>query len=231
MGPRSVILATVLGLTACSEQTPTAAPVATSSPTSSPTASPTSSPTPHVTLAPVRRTPTASPKPKATPKVTSSPTPRPPATCPRVPAVGSATQVVLVVGSGSSAVIRGCERRGGQWVSLFGKMYGHVGLRGVAPAGAKRDVWVDDSGSSLYNTRQRKPANGRWDSAEKLYVPGTYDYVQVIDDNTARVPGRGSGIFLHVDHQSGTHGCVSVPRSQLLALFRWERPGAVVVIR
>lgn len=186
-------------------------------------------------------------------------------TCPDVPSV-SATQVVLVVGSGSSAVIRACERRAGKWVSVFGKMYGHVGLNGVAPPGAKRegdrrtpsgifslglgfgvrsdpgvrfswrrtttaDVWVDDSDSDLYNTWQRKPANGRWDSAEDLYVPGNYDYVQVIDYNTARVPGKGSAIFLHVDHQSGTYGCVTVPRSQLLQILRWERPGAVMVIR
>jgi len=182
-----------------------------------------------------------------------------------VPAV-SATQVLLVVGSGSSAVIRACERRKGVWVSVMGRMYGHVGLNGVAPPGAKRegdrrtpsgtfslgrgfgvlgdpgtwfswqrtttaDVWVDDSSSSLYNTWQRKPANGRWDSAEDLYVPGNYDYVQVIEYNTARVPGKGSAIFLHVDHQSGTYGCVTLPRSQLLRVMRWERSGALVVIR
>jgi L,D-peptidoglycan transpeptidase YkuD (ErfK/YbiS/YcfS/YnhG family) len=186
-------------------------------------------------------------------------------TCPRVPAV-RATQVVLVVGSGSNAVVRACERRKGVWVSVLGRMHGHVGLRGVAAPGAKRegddrtpggtfslgrgfgvrsdpgvdfgwrrtdrsDVWVDDSGSDLYNTGQRQPAGGRWDSAEELYVPGPYDYVQTIGYNTARTPGRGRAIFLHVDHQSGTHGCVSVPRSQLLALLRWERPGALIVIR
>jgi L,D-peptidoglycan transpeptidase YkuD (ErfK/YbiS/YcfS/YnhG family) len=182
-----------------------------------------------------------------------------------VPAV-SATQVLLVIGSGSSAVIRACERRKGVSVSVMGRMFGHVGLNGVAPPGAKRegdrrtpsgtfslgrgfgvlgdpgtwfswqrtttaDVWVDDSSSSLYNTWQRKPANGRWDSAEDLYVPGNYDYVQVIDYNTARVPGKGSAIFLHVDHQSGTYGCVTLPRSQLLRVMRWERSGALVVIR
>jgi L,D-peptidoglycan transpeptidase YkuD (ErfK/YbiS/YcfS/YnhG family) len=182
-----------------------------------------------------------------------------------VPAV-RATQVVLVVGSGSSATVRACERRDGQWVSVLGRMYGHVGLNGVAPPGDKRegdrrtpggvfalgrgfgvrgnpgvdfgwrrtttaDVWVDDAGSELYNTWQQKPANGRWDSAEDLYVPGYYDYVQVIGYNTARVPGRGSAIFLHVDHQSGTYGCVTLPRTQLLRVMRWERPGAVMVIR
>jgi L,D-peptidoglycan transpeptidase YkuD (ErfK/YbiS/YcfS/YnhG family) len=93
------------------------------------------------------------------------------------------------------------------------------------------DVWVDDSSSALYNTWQQKPANGRWRSAESLNQPRAYDYAQVIDYNTARVPGAGSAIFLHVDHQSPTAGCVSLPRAQLLALFRWERPGAVIVIR
>jgi L,D-peptidoglycan transpeptidase YkuD (ErfK/YbiS/YcfS/YnhG family) len=186
--------------------------------------------------------------------------------CPSVPAVGSATQVVLVTSSGSSARVRACRKEGGRWVSVLGTMSGHVGVHGVAPAGAKREgdgrtpsgtyslgrgfgvqadpgvafrwtrvdsrhVWVDDPGSSLYNTWQRTPADGRWDSAESLYQPGAYGYAQVIDYNTARVPGRGSAIFLHVDHGSGTAGCVSVPRAQLLALLRWERPGAVIVIR
>ncbi|HUR50834.1 MAG TPA: L,D-transpeptidase family protein [Mycobacteriales bacterium] len=203
---------------------------------------------------------TAVPRPSPAARRTSAPQP---ALCPGVPSV-SAQQVVLVVASGSSAVIRACERRDGTWVSVMGRMHGHVGMNGVS--GAKRegdrrtpagifslgrgfgvranpgvafswrhtttaDVWVDDSGSSLYNTWQQKPANGRWDSAEDLYVPGNYDYLQVIGYNTARVPGKGSAIFLHVDHQSGTFGCVTLPRSELVRVLRWERPGAVMVIR
>lgn len=92
-----------------------------------------------------------------------------------------------------------------------------------------RDVWVDDSSSSLYNTHQRTPAAGRWTSAEPLDV-SAYDYAQVIGYNEARTPGRGSAIFLHVDHGSGTAGCVSVPSSQLVSILRWERPGAVISI-
>jgi L,D-peptidoglycan transpeptidase YkuD (ErfK/YbiS/YcfS/YnhG family) len=95
----------------------------------------------------------------------------------------------------------------------------------------RRDVWVDDPASSLYNTWQRTPADGRWDSAESLYQPVDYAYAQVIDYNTARVPGRGSAIFLHVDDGNPTLGCVTLPRSQLVQVFRWERPGAVIVIR
>ena len=178
----------------------------------------------------------------------------------------SGSQVLLVVGSGSAATVKACERRGSQWVSVLGTMRGHVGRRGVAPAGAKRegdlrtpsgtyslglgfgqtaspgvafpwrtadsqDVWVDDSRSVLYNTWQRKPANGRWTSAEDLEISALLRYAQVIDYNTERAPGRGSAIFLHVDHGSGTAGCVSLPTTTLLKVLRWERSGARIVIR
>ncbi len=94
-----------------------------------------------------------------------------------------------------------------------------------------RDVWVDDPASSLYNTHQRTPANGRWASAEKLLNQPAYNYAQVIGYNEARVPGKGSAIFLHVDKGAGTAGCVSLPTRSLLAVLRWERSGAVIAIR
>lgn len=94
-----------------------------------------------------------------------------------------------------------------------------------------RDVWVDDSGSSLYNTHQRTPADGRWGSAEELLNSPAYDYAQVVGYNEARTPGRGSAIFFHVDLGHGTAGCVSVPAGALLAVMQWERPGAVMSIR
>lgn len=92
------------------------------------------------------------------------------------------------------------------------------------------DVWVDDSSSALYNTHQRTPAAGRWSSAEPMDQSPAYDYAQVIGYNLARTPGRGSAIFLHVDHGGGTEGCVSVSLGGLLAIFRWEQPGAVIAI-
>jgi L,D-peptidoglycan transpeptidase YkuD (ErfK/YbiS/YcfS/YnhG family) len=92
------------------------------------------------------------------------------------------------------------------------------------------DVWVDDSGSSLYNTHQRKPADGRWGSAEPLLQVPAYNYAQVIGYNEGHTPGRGSAIFFHVDLGHGTAGCVSLPTSALLAVMRWERPGAVMSI-
>jgi L,D-peptidoglycan transpeptidase YkuD (ErfK/YbiS/YcfS/YnhG family) len=92
------------------------------------------------------------------------------------------------------------------------------------------DVWVDDSAASLYNTHQRLPARGRWASAERLRQRA-YRYAQVIGYNEARTPGRGSAIFFHVSTGGPTAGCVSLPTSALLEVMRWERPGAVIVIR
>jgi L,D-peptidoglycan transpeptidase YkuD (ErfK/YbiS/YcfS/YnhG family) len=93
------------------------------------------------------------------------------------------------------------------------------------------DVWVDDPSSALYNTHQRLPAAGRWDSAEQLLNTPAYNYAQVIGYNESRTPGRGSAIFFHVDLGHGTAGCVSLPTSSLLSVMRWERSGAVMVIR
>lgn len=92
------------------------------------------------------------------------------------------------------------------------------------------DVWVDDPASALYNTHQRAPADGRWDSAERLRNPPAYDYAQVIGYNESRTPGAGSAIFLHVATGGPTAGCVSLPVRELLEVLRWERDGAVMVI-
>lgn len=86
------------------------------------------------------------------------------------------------------------------------------------------DVWVDDSRSAYYNTRQRKPANGRWSSAEPLYQPTPYAYAAFIGYNTAREPYRGSAIFFHVGMGGATAGCVSVSASRVVALLRWLDP-------
>ncbi|WP_461022319.1 L,D-transpeptidase family protein [Thalassiella azotivora] len=92
------------------------------------------------------------------------------------------------------------------------------------------DVWVDDPDSPHYNTHQRKPADGRWASAEDLVNPPAYDYAQVIGWNESATPGRGSAIFLHVSTGNPTAGCVSLPRSDLLEVMRWQRSGAVIAI-
>lgn len=86
------------------------------------------------------------------------------------------------------------------------------------------DVWVDDSRSAYYNLHKRKPANGRWSSAESLYQPIPYAYAAVIGYNMSREPYRGSAIFFHVGTGRATAGCVSLPASQVVAVLRWLDP-------
>ncbi len=58
-----------------------------------------------------------------------------------------------------------------------------------------------------------------------------YRYAAVIDFNYRHpVYGRGSGIFLHVGTGGPTAGCVSLPQADLLAVLRWMRPGAKILI-
>lgn len=86
------------------------------------------------------------------------------------------------------------------------------------------DVWDDDPSSPLYNKwvdeRTRNP--GR--SPEPMDQTPAYDYGAVIAYNTARTPGLGSAIFLHVDVGGPTAGCVSLPMGELLDMLRWLAP-------
>ncbi|HVF03628.1 MAG TPA: L,D-transpeptidase family protein [Frankiaceae bacterium] len=86
------------------------------------------------------------------------------------------------------------------------------------------DVWVDDPRSAYYNTRQRRPANGRWTSAESLYQPGVYSYAAVVGYNADRTPYEGSAIFFHVTTGYATAGCVSATRDRVVAVLRWLDP-------
>ena len=84
------------------------------------------------------------------------------------------------------------------------------------------DVWVDDSKSSLYNTWQQKPANGRWTSAENMDIPA-YDYGFVINYNESRTPGKGSAIFFHVG-TNYTAGCTATSKEQVVSIIKWLNP-------
>lgn len=53
-----------------------------------------------------------------------------------------------------------------------------------------------------------------------------YDYGAVIAYNTARTPGLGSAIFLHINIGTPTAGCVTLPESELLKILRWLNPAA-----
>ncbi len=88
------------------------------------------------------------------------------------------------------------------------------------------DYWDDDPGSARYNewVDTRSASAGR--APERLHVTPAYDYAAVIAYNTARTPGLGSAIFLHVGTGGATAGCVSLPRAELVKILRWLKPAA-----
>jgi L,D-peptidoglycan transpeptidase YkuD (ErfK/YbiS/YcfS/YnhG family) len=85
------------------------------------------------------------------------------------------------------------------------------------------DYWDDDPASPLYNewVDQRRASPGL--NPEPMDVSG-YEYGAVIAYNTARTPGRGSAIFLHVNIGIATAGCVTLPSGELLRVLRWLDP-------
>jgi L,D-peptidoglycan transpeptidase YkuD (ErfK/YbiS/YcfS/YnhG family) len=90
------------------------------------------------------------------------------------------------------------------------------------------DWWVEDPRSASYNRFRHVRCGARppfrITSEDMSRSPTSYRYLAVIDYNTSPiVPGRGSGIFLHVSHGNPTLGCVSLALPQLLRVLRWLR--------
>ena len=89
-----------------------------------------------------------------------------------------------------------------------------------------KHVWVSDNESPEYNTivvdEDGKYTNNK---NEKLFRSDhLYDYAVVIDYNMeARVPGKGSAIFIHIEREEnhGTAGCVSMSREEIVKLIEW----------
>jgi L,D-peptidoglycan transpeptidase YkuD (ErfK/YbiS/YcfS/YnhG family) len=96
------------------------------------------------------------------------------------------------------------------------------------------DWWDEDPSSPTYNEFRHvacgaRPAFGG--GSEALWrAPVAYRLFAVLEFNPARVPGRGSAMFRHVDTGHATNGCVSLPRAHLVRALRWLRPGATIRI-
>jgi L,D-peptidoglycan transpeptidase YkuD (ErfK/YbiS/YcfS/YnhG family) len=111
-------------------------------------------------------------------------------------------------------------------------------MYGIAPSPGVRygyhrivcgDWWVEDPRSPSYNRFRHIPCGAtppfRVKSEDMSRSPTAYRYLAVVAYNRSPVvPGRGSGIFLHVSTGRPTLGCVSLPRARLVAVLRWLRP-------
>lgn len=166
-----------------------------------------------------------------------------PATLAEIPA--DSTEVVEVVGAGPNSpdatlvlyqLTADGWQAGPQWPAhnalhgwtahkQQGDLRSPVGVFGLTDAGG-RDA---DPGSKLPYYRSADFAiGGRGFEGEPL--AGSFDYVIAInynrksgvsplDDTYPLGWERGTGVWIHVDHGGPTHGCVSIPRPDIITLL------------
>jgi L,D-peptidoglycan transpeptidase YkuD (ErfK/YbiS/YcfS/YnhG family) len=125
---------------------------------------------------------------------------------------------------------------------------GHLGAKGWTSDHHEGDLrtpsgtyTLSDAGGRLANPGTKLPyhRSGHFvPTGSSVFgdsLAGSFDYVIAIDFNrrTGVSPldgthpqgdARGGGIWLHVDHDGPTHGCVSVPREGMKALLRALAP-------
>ncbi len=90
----------------------------------------------------------------------------------------------------------------------------------------QQDWWDEDAGSPTYNTHVHSVANPS-SITENLYDSGpVYDYAVNIAVNPKRIPGKVSGIFLHVTDGTPTWGCVAIGRNEMKSVLTWLDPAA-----
>ena len=90
----------------------------------------------------------------------------------------------------------------------------------------KQDWWDEDASSPTYNTHVRSAASPS-SITENLYDSGpVYDYAINMAVNPQRIPGKVSGIFLHVTDGSPTWGCVAIGREQMNTILTRLDPAA-----
>ncbi|CAL9624825.1 hypothetical protein SUDANB145_05925 [Streptomyces sp. enrichment culture] len=139
---------------------------------------------------------------------------------------------------GAGGLTEGTTRKQGTNTTptgLYGLPYA-FGIEPAPPGTAYRyrrvrqdSWWCQDNGSRSYNRwTEPRPADCAATEAEHLITYGTqYAHALVIGFNYHRpVRGRGAGIFLHVNGEGATAGCVSVPARAMREILRWADPAA-----
>ncbi|OII69140.1 L,D-transpeptidase family protein [Streptomyces sp. CC77] len=168
------------------------------------------------------------------------------------------TQAVVVRGKdrdSSDATVTLYERRPGDgWKAVSGPWPAHNAAKGWTDHHVQDDLrspvgvyGLTDAGGLLPNPGTKLPydqgpaftATGTGALGEPL--AGSFDYVVAINYN--RKPGtspldwtrplgaeRGGGIWLHVDHDGPTQGCVSLEKPQMKEVLTWLDPSARPVV-
>lgn len=142
---------------------------------------------------------------------------------------------------GSNGVTDGATRQQSTWTTPSGTYtitegFGHVAGGTAMPyhVVTDDDWWVQDPESKFYNQMHGEAGAdfplteaGDRGSEHLINYPTQYAKALVINFNRwPATPGRGAGIFLHVNGSGATAGCVSVPRATMDQIMGWIRPGA-----
>lgn len=151
--------------------------------------------------------------------------------------------------SGSSNTVSFYQRRGDAWKKLR-SFHGHNGKKGFTIKHKEGDLRtpsgvysLTDAGGYLKNPGSKLPyshdtsMNSAAASAYGDDYKNVFDYVIAINYNrkAGKPPadstrpdgwGKGGGIWLHLDHDSGTHGCVTLDRNDLRWVLRHLDPHA-----
>lgn len=92
--------------------------------------------------------------------------------------------------------------------------------------------WVDDPDSFYYNQLVDNCKVGKeWKTAEHLWdYTVEYEYMIEIKYNQERIPGKGSGIFLHCSNGGPTEGCISIGKEKVKYLIEHLEPEALIRI-
>lgn len=93
------------------------------------------------------------------------------------------------------------------------------------------DGWCETVGDRNYNRNVRHPYPNLTDRMWR--ADGLYDIVVVLGHNdTPRIQGRGSAVFLHISRDTGgpTAGCVGLKRAHLLRLLALISRRARIII-
>ncbi|GMA86503.1 hypothetical protein GCM10025868_17530 [Angustibacter aerolatus] len=168
----------------------------------------------------------------------------------------SAGQVVVVQGDdadGGTSRIALYQRSGSTWTRTAG-WSGHNGAKGWTTAHREGDLrtpvgvfTLSDAGGRMADPGTKRRTTARRSSSRRAARcsatrwPASFDYVVAVDFNrqrgvspldTTRPQGwdRGGGIWLHVDHDGPTHGCVSVPEAGMRTLLRALDPAQHPVV-
>ncbi|MFF4573499.1 L,D-transpeptidase [Streptomyces sp. NPDC001410] len=142
---------------------------------------------------------------------------------------------------GSNGVTSGATRQQGTYTTPSGTYSITEGF-GVQAGGTSMpyhvvnssDWWVEDPQSKFYNSMHSAtgadfPLTEAGDRGSEHLVNYPTQYAKALVINFNRwpaTPGRGAGIFLHVNGNGATAGCVSVPRATMDQIMGWIRPGA-----